>query len=108
MKSQTVKTLALSVLCSMFAVSGSAVAGKSQTECIKLAMANGYGDEHCASLFIETCMETSSRSELNRVYQYDMGSLGYGRSTMCGPKGNPNGQRYSEEWNRIKNANDKW
>jgi len=87
---------------------GSVIAGKSQTECIKLAMLNDYGDEHCAAYFIDTCMTTTSKAELDRVFSFDMGSLGYGRSTMCGPLGNPNGQMFSEEWNKVKNANDAW
>jgi len=40
--------------------------------------------------------------------QFDMNSYSNGRSTMCGPQGNPNGQRFSTEWNRIKKENDKW
>lgn len=108
MNTSFLKTIALLLGLSAFVFSGNSIAGKSQTECIKLAMSKGYGDEHCAAGFIQTCMETASRSELDKKYQFDMGSFGYGRSTMCGPEGNPNGQRFSREWNQIKKANDKW
>jgi hypothetical protein len=108
MKPRIVKTAALPILLSMLAAAGNAVAGKSQTECIKLAMDNGYGGPTCASLFIQTCMDSSSRQEVEKVLSFDMSSIGYGRSEKCGPPGEPGRDRFAKEWNEIKKSNDKW
>ncbi len=108
MNNSFINTAVLPIILFMLTVSGNAVAGKSQTDCVKLAMQNGYGGPTCASSFIQTCMDTSSRSELESVFQFDMGSFGYGRSKKCGPPGEPGRDKFANEWNKIASEKDTW
>lgn len=88
-------------------VSFNALAGKSQDECIKLAANLGYQDEHCAAYFISVCKTATSKSKVNETLYWDK-QRGILNLRNCGPKGKPNGTKYSADWARIVGNTDKW
>jgi hypothetical protein len=93
--------------CLLALISCSAIAGKSQSECIKLAADMGYKDEHCAAYFISVCKTATKKSEIQSVLFYDKqdGSI---NMRMCGPKAKPNGIKYSADWKRIVGDTNAW
>jgi len=88
-------------------ISCSAMAGKTQSECIKLASKMGYQDEHCAAYFIKVCKTATEKSKVRSALHYDKQD-GTIKMTMCGPKGKPNGTEYSADWKRIVGDKNAW
>lgn len=80
-----------------------ALAGKSEVECVSIAIANGYQSGSCAHLFIDTCIHTTSLDELKRVLGTDR-QLGVVSVKDC-----PNMEKdYVKEFNKQLAEADKW